>query len=108
MVHILDLYESSKFLNKENASIFFSPNTQTYIRTNIIQIQGVKDIGSFEKYLGLPAINVTQKARSFKSLLDKVWTKISNQKNLYLSAAGKEKLIKAVLQAISTYIIGVF
>lgn len=65
MLHILDLYESasSQFLNKENTSIFFSSNTPTDIRTNIIHTSGVKAIiSSFEKYLRLPVIAGTQKA----------------------------------------------
>jgi hypothetical protein len=37
-----------------------------------------------------------------------VWKKISNWKTFFLSQAGKEILLKAVIQAIPTYCMGVF
>lgn len=56
-MRVLEIYEKSseQILNKEKASIFFSPNTPWEIQSNIIHIVGIKAIGTFEKYLGLLA-----------------------------------------------------
>lgn len=109
MMHLLDLYEtaSSQFLNKDKTSIFFSPNTPTDNKATTFQISCVKANSSFEKYLGLPAIVGSHKTGSFKSLLDRVWNRISNWKNMFLSTTRKKILIKAVLQALPTYTMGV-
>lgn len=47
-------------------------------------------------------------ARSFQSLLDRTWKRISNWKSKYLSNAGKETLIKSVLQVIPSYSMSIF
>ncbi|KAF5463140.1 hypothetical protein F2P56_019079 [Juglans regia] len=64
--------------------------------------------GSYERYLGLPALVGRSKYNSFKVLKDRVWQRISSWKNSFLSQAGKEVLIKAVLQSIPTYTMSVF
>jgi hypothetical protein len=45
---------------------------------------------------------------AFTSLKDRIWARISNWKNKFLSQAGKEILLKAVAQAIPTYTMSVF
>lgn len=41
--------------------------------------------------------------RAFEDIIDKVKRKMGNWKNKFLSQAGKEILIKAVLQFVPTY-----
>ncbi|XP_041004035.1 uncharacterized protein LOC121249391 [Juglans microcarpa x Juglans regia] len=60
----------------------------------IIAVAGIKSSQSYDRYPGLP----TQIVRG----------KISNCKLKHLSQAGKEILIKVVLEAIPTYSMGVF
>jgi len=56
--------------------------------------------------LGSPLLWVDQRSRLL-ALLKTGW-KISNWKTSFLSQAGKEILLKAVVQAIPTYCMGVF
>lgn len=46
--------------------------------------------------------------RTFETIKDKVWHRINNWKNLFLSQASKEILLKSVIQAISTYPMSMF
>ncbi|XP_042958093.1 uncharacterized mitochondrial protein AtMg00310-like [Carya illinoinensis] len=48
------------------------------------------------------------KVACFHGLIDRMWSKINNWKIGKLSAAGKEVLLKLVLQAIPTYTMGIF
>lgn len=46
--------------------------------------------------------------RTFETIKDKVWTRINNWKNTFLSQARKEVLLKSVVQAIPTYAMNMF
>lgn len=60
---------SGQMLNKVKTSLFFSKNTPTNVKHNITLIAGVKAHGSFQKYLGLPAIMEKNKTRCFQNLV---------------------------------------
>lgn len=61
-----------------------------------------------EKYLGLPIMVGKNKYKAFEAIKDKVWAKISNWKNMYLSQASKEVLLKLVVQALRAYAMSLF
>jgi hypothetical protein len=46
--------------------------------------------------------------QAFKGTKDRVWNRLNDWKIKFLSQAGKEILIKAVIQAIPTYTMSVF
>ncbi|KAF5474944.1 hypothetical protein F2P56_006796 [Juglans regia] len=94
--------------NKDKISIFFSKNTRAKVKDLIIQVAGVKSTQPNEKYLGLPTLVGRSRSKGFKNILDRVRDRISNWKMKYLSQAGKEILIKIVIQAIPTYNMRVF
>jgi hypothetical protein len=48
------------------------------------------------------------RTRSFQSLLDRIWKRLNGWKERFLSQAGKEVLLKAVIQAIPTYTMSIF
>ncbi|XP_042969072.1 uncharacterized protein LOC122301754 [Carya illinoinensis] len=107
---ILKVYEkaSGQYLNKEKASIFFSTNTSLVVKKSILSAGNLVVCGSYERYLGLPTVVGRSKFNTFRVLKEKIWHRISNWKNNFLSQAGKEVMIKAVLQAIPTYTMSVF
>ncbi|XP_040987655.1 uncharacterized mitochondrial protein AtMg00310-like [Juglans microcarpa x Juglans regia] len=61
-----------------------------------------------EKHLGLPSVIGRSKVTAFQHIVEKVCRKLENWKVKFLSQAGKEILIKVVVQAIPTYSMNVF
>lgn len=86
----------------------FSSNTNRAIKDQIVNEVGAVSCKNYETYLGLPEVVGKAKYNTFSCIKEKMWQRIHNWKNNFLSKAGNEVLIKAVLQAISTYSISVF
>jgi hypothetical protein len=62
----------------------------------------------FSKYLGFPTHIGRSKNQAFQFILDRIWKKLKGWKEKNLSFAGRATLIKAVAQAIPTYIMSSF
>lgn len=62
----------------------------------------------YSKYLGLPTIIGHSKKEVFQVLVETVWKKVQRWKDKLLSRPGREVLIKAVIQAIATYMMSIF
>ncbi|XP_050236702.1 uncharacterized protein LOC126686613 [Mercurialis annua] len=75
---------------------------------NIARKLRVKSVVHHDRYLGLPTFVGSSKREIFNILLERVWKKLKGLKEKLLSKAAKEVLLKAVIQAISTYTMGVF
>lgn len=60
------------------------------------------------KYLGLPSVWGRSKAAAYGFLLEKMAAKVQGWKNNLLSHAGREVLIKAIVQAIPSYAMACF
>jgi hypothetical protein len=58
--------------------------------------------------LGLPTLVVKNRNYAFKAIKERVIRKLNNWKTKLLTLAGKEVLLKAVVQAIPTYSMSVF
>ena len=69
---------------------------------------GVAEIKEYEKYLGLPVVVGRNKKVSLNYIKDRVWGKLQGWKEKLLSQAGKEVLLKAVVQAIPTFAMSYF
>jgi ribonuclease HI len=108
--NLLEQYEkaSGQKLNKEKTSIFFSRNTSQEAKDCILQLSGIPATQRYDKYLGLPALVGKSRVREFQSIKERVWKRLNDWKTKFLSQAGKEILIKAVIQAIPTYSMSVF
>lgn len=69
---------------------------------------GVRHVAKHDKYIGLPTIIRQSKKAAFSCLKERIWKKLHDWKNKFLSQAKKEVLIKAVAQAIPAYMMGLF
>jgi hypothetical protein len=102
---VLELYEAcfGQQINKEKSSIMFSKNTKVRVRGILKEILEVQSETVNERYLRLPVYISRSRKEAFQYLKDKIWNRIQGWKEKLLSKAGKEILVKAVGQAISTY-----
>ncbi|KAL9680155.1 hypothetical protein QQ045_018033 [Rhodiola kirilowii] len=60
------------------------------------------------KYLGLPVAFGHNRTELFRDIIGRIWRKMQGWKEKSLSIAGKEVLIKAVIQAMPTYAMSCF
>jgi hypothetical protein len=107
---ILDIYEraSGQKVNLEKTSLFFSRNTREEVRASILQETGFSLTQQYETYLGLPTLVGRSRISTFNFIKTRIWNRMNGWKEIFLSHAGKETLIKAVLQAIPTYTMSFF
>lgn len=110
MLSLIATYEQAfvQLMKKEKSSIFFSFDNSQNVKNTITRIAGTRAHGRLKKYLGLPTCLGQNKSRHFHFLLDKTWSRMSNQKTKFLFGAGREILLKVVLQAILTYNMSIF
>ena len=110
ILDLLSVYErgSGQKINRDKTNIFFSTNTQPDMQTRIQNILGMPAIRQYEKYLGLPTLIGRAKKHSFAYIKERVWRKLQRWKEKLLSQAGREILIKSVIQAIPTYTMSCF
>jgi hypothetical protein len=110
MTKILSIYErsSGQRLNKSKTAIFFSKNTPSARKEKILAVSGLPCSQRFDTYLGLPALVGKSRTKDFKGIKDRIWKRLQDWKIKFLSQAGKEILIKAVIQAIPTYSMSIF
>uniref|UniRef100_A0A803Q3T6 PHD finger protein ING n=1 Tax=Cannabis sativa TaxID=3483 RepID=A0A803Q3T6_CANSA len=95
-------------VNFEKSTVFYSSNTTHTMRNDICQRLGIIEAGERSKYLGLRSTIGRNKKVIFSYLTDKVQKKIQSWDNKFLSRAGKEVLIKSVVQALPAYTMNVF
>jgi len=92
----------------QKTAVFFSRNTCFARRKEIIDFSDLVEANRYDTYLGLPTLVGKNKIQAFKNIKEKVLRKLNNWKSRLLSLAGKEVLLKAVVQAIPTYSMSVF
>ena len=110
LLEILNIYEhaSGQKINSGKTTLFFSHNTQHACRHLIMDLFGTTPTTHFEKYLGLPPVIGKSKKSAFNGVKDRVGRRLQGWKEKLLSQAGREVLIKAVIQAIPTYAMSCF
>jgi hypothetical protein len=109
-MRILEVYEagSGQKLNLQKTSILFNRNTSAAKQQEILSLSGFSESQRIDTYLGLPSFIGRSKVQAFNGIKDRVQQRLNNWKVKFLSQAGMEILLKAVVQAIPTYSMSVF
>ncbi|CAA0810283.1 Unknown protein, partial [Striga hermonthica] len=111
--HIADFYsnlfttegsrDGESIVNLQKSGIYFSRNTPQTLRDNICgTLQGIVPHRS-SRYLGLPLGIGRSKKEVFDYILNSIRNKLQGWKNSLLSPAGKEVLIKSIIEAIPIF-----
>lgn len=89
---LLKIYKNAfgQTLNMQKSCIFFSSNTILAVQKNTIDISGAKKSAKAQKHFGLPLMV----GRS--TFQERVWRRVNNWNNKFLSQVVNEALIKVV------------
>ncbi|KAL9674422.1 hypothetical protein QQ045_030694 [Rhodiola kirilowii] len=107
---ILSTYESmaGQKVNFTKSEVVFSKNITDDVKEELAGLMQVATVQSHSKYLGLSMIFGHRKREVFKAIEERISKRIGDWKSKTMSGAGKEVLIKAVLQAIPLYTMSCF
>ncbi|XP_059436227.1 uncharacterized protein LOC132169166 [Corylus avellana] len=84
--------------------LFFADDSLLFFtKEEILRLPGIQSTQRYDKYLGLPALVGKSRRQAFNSIKDRVWRRLGDWKLKLLLQAGREILLKAVIQAIPTY-----
>jgi hypothetical protein len=83
-------------------------NTNLAIQRNLANILGFERKTLPTKYLGIPLMDRAYKMETWEGVINKLHERVKNWTYRALNLAGRLILTKAVLQAISTYMMLVF
>jgi hypothetical protein len=86
----------------------FSKGCPDSTKADITQVLPMQVKEHFSKYLGMPTVVGRSKKQVFNFIQEKIWQKLKGWKERNLSFAGRGTLIKAVAQAIPTFIMRSF
>ncbi|XP_019172459.1 PREDICTED: uncharacterized protein LOC109167843 [Ipomoea nil] len=106
----LSVYESlsGQGVNYHKSSICFSKNTREDNREEVAQVLGVVQASNFGKFLGLPSFLARNKKAAFDYIEDKIRQRIGSWNKKLLSEAGREILLKSIVQSMPTFSMSVF
>ncbi|KAL6509414.1 hypothetical protein OROGR_022724 [Orobanche gracilis] len=90
-------------VNYEKSAICFRRNTVEADRRAAESILGVREGTTAEKYLGLPSLVGRRKKEILGYLKDRILGQIRSWNSKFLSRAGREVLLKSVIQAMPSY-----
>ena len=107
---IMSLYEQAlgQMINREKTTIFFSKAVNEDTKALISDFLQVLEVKEYENYLGLPAVVGRKRKASLNYIKERVWSKLEGWKEKLLCQAGREILLKVVLQAIPTFAMSCF
>jgi len=108
--NILTTYEtaSGQAISLPKSEIFCSRNVPDLLKQTITDILGVQVVLGTGKYLVLPSMIGRNRNATFAFIKDRIWQKINSWSGKCLSKAGREVMIKYVLQAIPSYVMSIF
>jgi hypothetical protein len=95
-------------MSEGKCSIYFSPSVDVQDKADICSELNILTEALSNKYLGLPAMVGTDRSDNFMYLLERVIARLNGWKEKTMSIGAKEILLKAVIQSISVFAMGVF
>jgi hypothetical protein len=109
-MRILKTYEdaSEQEINLTKSGVFFSRNLSIAAQQDLSKIMGVRHVLGTGNYLGLPSMIGRKKKDIFAYMKDRMWKRINSWRGRALSRAGKEVMIKSILQTIPSYVMSVY
>ncbi|KAL9660817.1 hypothetical protein QQ045_025635 [Rhodiola kirilowii] len=107
---VLREYEavSGQQINYGKSEMFVGDNVSMERARCFGGILGVRVVECIDKYLGLPVSLNGRKTALLNFIEDRMWKRVNGWKEKLLSVAGKEILIKSVVQAIPIYALSCF
>ncbi|XP_074346400.1 uncharacterized protein LOC141685182 [Apium graveolens] len=110
VLELLKIFEvgAGQKVNFEKSSVYFSKNTKPVTKDIVLTTLAMRVDDDNILYLGLPRTMGRNKSAMFRSLKDKMRSRIQGWDGKWFSGAGKEVLIKMVLRSIPTYMMIVF
>lgn len=110
VLDILANYEtiSGQQVNRGKTFMFFSKSTSGEMKLEIKNSLVVLEIVHYDKHLGLTFLMGRRKKASFDYIKERTWRKLQCWEEKLLSQAGKEVLIKVVVQVILIYSMSCF
>ena len=97
---------SGQCANKQKSSVFFSPNSGSSVKRGVKAVLQIQREAMSEKYLGLPTPEGRMNRGKFQDVQAKMLKRLLQWVDC--SLGGKEVLVKAVAQALPTYLMGAF
>ncbi|GAU30882.1 hypothetical protein TSUD_15680 [Trifolium subterraneum] len=109
LMRILHTYEqaSGQEINLGKSEVFISRNMSHPAKEDLSRILGVRLVLGTNIYLGLPSMVGRSKKAIFSNIKDRIWKRINSWRGCAMSKAGKEVMIKSVLQAIPSYVMSI-
>ncbi|XP_021839107.1 uncharacterized protein [Spinacia oleracea] len=113
ITRVLNRYSaaSGQETNFSKSEVSLSTNVPNDGKMVLAEKLGVRLVNGHGSYLGMPTVIGKSKTRAFSYLKERVWKRLKRLKGWkqqLLSFAGREILLKAVVQAIPTYIMSLF
>ncbi|XP_061993460.1 uncharacterized protein LOC133711342 [Rosa rugosa] len=108
--NVLEVYgkASGQQVNFHKSSVTFSKNVGIVNQRLFASSLGVEVVESHEKYLGLPTFVGKNKTSTFQYIQERLNHKLKTWQGRLLSGAGKDILIRVVVQSFPTYAMSCF
>lgn len=110
IMNVLKTYQqaSGQKVNMDKSEMIFSPNISSDFKREFHNKLPIKISSSIQKYLGMPTHFGRSKEQDFNFIMDRIWKKLKGWKEKNMSFEGRAVHIRAVAQAIPTYIMSCF
>lgn len=107
---VLNIYSegSGQRINFQKSSVYFGYHCPEQVRHRVKTVLNVHSEAVQTNYLGMPSWVGRCPSRIFNSVYERMWKRIRGWSDRGLSRAGKEVMLKSVIQAIPTYIMSCF